>query len=67
MVDDHGWVNQVARIPMVSIVDHWPGTKVLFKAYHHTTQDNLQLIDLATLQAVGDTLLQVIDAAPLRP
>ena len=64
LLDDHVFVNQVAHIPMVNIVDHWPGRHPLFKAYHHTHQDNMQLIDLPTLQAVGETLLHVIYAEP---
>ena len=59
MLDDHIFVNQ-ARVPMISIVDHWPGKKSMFKAYHHTHKDNLALIDKETLRAVGETLVQVI-------
>jgi len=62
--DDHVWVNQLARIPMVDIIDHWPMADPVFKAYHHTHADNLALIDKATLQAVGDTLLHVLYTAP---
>ena len=64
MLDDHVWVNQVARIPMVNIVDHGPGKHMIFKAYHHTRQDNMRLIDQQTLQAVGETLLHVIYTEP---
>jgi glutaminyl-peptide cyclotransferase len=60
ILDDHVFVNQLARIPMVNIVDHRPGRDRVFKAYHHTQDDNLQLIDPQTLQAVGETLLQVL-------
>jgi len=65
MLDDHVFVNQVARIPMINIVDHWPGERPLFKAYHHTHRDNLTLVDKQTLQAVGETLLHVLYTAPL--
>lgn len=65
ILDDHLFVNQLARIPMVAIIDHWPTADQVFKAYHHTHADNLQLIDLPTLQAVGETLLHVLYTAPL--
>ena len=56
MLDDHVFVNQIARIPMINIVDHWPEAYSMFKSYHHTHGDNLSLIDPQTLQAVGERL-----------
>jgi glutaminyl-peptide cyclotransferase len=59
ITDDHVFVNKLANIPMIDIVPYHP-TKGFFGDYHHTTKDNLDLIDKQTLQAVGKTLLQVI-------
>ena len=60
ILDDHLFVNSVARIPMITIIDHDPSSDGFFPSYHHTHQDNLQLIHKKTLSAVGETLLHVI-------
>ena len=58
ITDDHIFVNTIAKIPMINIVDHdESSTSYYFPSYHHTHQDNLDLIDKQTLQAVGETLL----------
>jgi glutaminyl-peptide cyclotransferase len=59
--DDHTAVNEVAKIQMIDIIDLRPmNGGYEFGLYHHTHQDNLQIIDKATLKAVGQTLLQVL-------
>ena len=59
--DDHTAVNEVAKIQMIDIIDLRPmNGGYEFGSYHHTHQDNLQIIDKATLKAVGQTLLQVL-------
>ena len=60
ITDDHVFVNRDARIPMLDIIDHKEGSENYFGTYWHTHNDNLQIIDKATLKAVGQTLLQVI-------
>jgi Zn-dependent M28 family amino/carboxypeptidase len=61
ITDDHIFVNQNAKIPMINIVEYNPESPgSYFSAYHHTQQDNMTLIDRATLKAVGQTLLYVI-------
>jgi hypothetical protein len=46
---------------MIDIIDLRPmNGGYEFGSYHHTHQDNLQIIDKATLKAVGQTLLQVL-------
>ena len=61
ITDDHIFVNQDAKIPMINIVEYNPESPgSYFGAYHHTQQDNLTLIDSNTLKAVGQTLLYVI-------
>jgi glutaminyl-peptide cyclotransferase len=59
ITDDHQFLNKVAKIPTVDIVDYKPGIG-FFGEYHHSRKDNLGLIDKASLQAVGATLLNVI-------
>lgn len=59
ITDDHKFVNEIAKIPMVDIV-HFDPTHGYFGDYHHTHKDNMELIDKRTLKAVGQTVLTVI-------
>lgn len=59
ITDDHVFVNELAKIPMIDIVDFQPGIGY-FGDYHHTQKDNLDLISKETLGAVGNTLLNVL-------
>lgn len=59
ITDDHVFVNEIAKIPMIDIVDFQPGIGY-FGDYHHTQKDNLDLIGKKTLGAVGNTLLHVL-------
>jgi hypothetical protein len=59
ITDDHVFVNQLAKIPMIDIVPYKAGIG-FFGDYHHTTKDNLDLISKETLAAVGNTLLHVL-------
>ncbi|MDF7815224.1 M28 family peptidase [Hymenobacter sp. YC55] len=56
IIDDHVYTNK-AGIPTVDIYHYYlPGS--IFPPYHHTTADNMSLIDRKTLKAVGQTMLQ---------
>ncbi|MEM1319099.1 MAG: M28 family peptidase [Bacteroidota bacterium] len=57
-VDDHLFVNKLARIPMIDIVN-LPADRT-YGFYHHTHQDDLPLIDKGTLAAVGQVVLSVV-------
>jgi hypothetical protein len=57
--DDHVSVNVDANIPCIDIIEYSHATSG-FPAYHHTHNDNMELIDKKTLKAVGQTLLEVI-------
>lgn len=57
ITDDHVPVNEILHIPTVDII-HLQATG--FGAHWHTHNDNIQIIDKATLQAVGQTVLQTI-------
>lgn len=61
ITDDHIFVNRDAKIPMINIVEYDPeDPNSYFGSYHHTQNDNMDLIDRSTLKAVGQTLLHVI-------
>jgi len=55
--DDHVYTNR-AGVRTIDIIDFSPAGE--FPAYHHTTQDNMSVIDKRTLKAVGQTVLQTI-------
>lgn len=60
ITDDHKFVNEIAKIPMIDIVDFDMESEKLFREYHHTHADNMDIIDKNTLRAVGQTVLHVI-------
>ncbi|WKN32874.1 M28 family peptidase [Porifericola rhodea] len=60
VVDDHIYVNYNAKIPMIDIIAHAPGTQGYFPAFHHTHQDNMDIISKKTLKAVGETVAHVV-------
>lgn len=60
ITDDHKFVNELIKIPTIDIINtHTSGVDV-FKPHWHTHNDNMNIIDRATLKAVGQTLLQVL-------
>ncbi|MBC6990972.1 M28 family peptidase [Hymenobacter sp. BT491] len=59
ITDDHVYTNK-AGVRTIDIIDHLPVGDEYFPAYHHTTQDNMAIIDRRTLKAVGQTVLQTI-------
>lgn len=60
ITDDHYYVNTIANIPMIDIIEHDPQTEKFFGSYWHTHDDNLEVIDRQTLKAVGQTVLGVL-------
>lgn len=61
VTDDHVPVNDIANIPSVDIINHYPDCpQSSFGPTWHTVNDDMQHIDKNTLQAVGQTLLQVL-------
>lgn len=60
ITDDHYYVNAIAGIPSIDIIQHDPETRSNFGKYWHTHDDNMDVIDRNTLKAVGQTLLQVL-------
>lgn len=60
ITDDHFFVNEFAKIPMIDIVAYDADKNRPFGDYHHTHRDSLDIIDKNTLKAVGQTLAFVI-------
>lgn len=62
IVDDHLYVNTIRRIPSANIVNTDLDRESGFAHYWHTINDTMDNIDKTTLQAVGQTVLEVIYA-----
>jgi glutaminyl-peptide cyclotransferase len=62
ITDDHKFVNEIAKIPMIDIIELRPVEG--FGDYHHTHKDNMNIIDKATLKAVGHTVLHKLYNEP---
>lgn len=64
VTDDHLNIAR-AGIPCIDIIECGNSTTGSFPPYWHTLNDNLQVIDPATLSDVGRTLIRVIYTEPL--
>ncbi|XZF12589.1 M28 family peptidase [Chitinophagaceae bacterium MMS25-I14] len=60
IIDDHEFVNKLANIPTIDIINLAGNGNEPFAPHWHTHKDNMDIIDRTTLKAVGQTLLQVI-------
>jgi len=61
ITDDHLPVNRVAKIPCIDIIPYYPDcAQSSFGPTWHTVNDDMDHIDRNTLQAVGQTLVQVL-------
>ena len=61
ITDDHIPVNKVAKIPCIDIIPHYPDCEQSnFGPTWHTVNDTMDHIDKSTLQAVGQTVIQVL-------
>ena|SRR5690625_1564622 len=60
--DDHLMVNRHTDIPMIDIIHHSRSESGLavFPPWWHTHEDNLDIIDTETLQAVGSLMAEMI-------
>ena len=57
LTDDHRFVNTIAGLPMIDIINYARGN---FGSYHHTHNDNLDIIDRRTLGVVGQVVLATL-------
>jgi len=61
ITDDHTPINTQARIPTIDIIPFYPDCQQSgFGPTWHTINDDMEHIDKNTLQAVGQTLVQVL-------
>ena len=60
ITDDHYFVNKIAGIPMIDIIHYSDGTQSKFPAHWHTVSDDINVISKNTLEAVGQTVAEVI-------
>ena len=60
LIDDHKFVNEIAKIPMIDIINRPTGSSTGFGHYWHTHDDDMSVISKSTLRAVGQTVLAVI-------
>ncbi len=60
ITDDHLYINRLAGIPSINIIDYRSDTPNGFFPYWHTLEDSLDKIDKKTLKAAGQTLLELI-------
>ena len=58
-IDDHVYVNTLAKIPSIDIIQFDPETRS-FAPHWHTHDDNMDIIDTQTLVAVGETVLATV-------
>ena len=60
ITDDHFYVNTLAHIPTIDIIEFDPSTENKFNKHWHTHGDDMNNIDAETLKAVGQTLMEVL-------
>ena len=60
VTDDHTFINSMTRIPTIDIIHLQRNSMSVFPAHWHTHNDNMSVIDPATLEAVGKTVLQFL-------
>jgi Zn-dependent M28 family amino/carboxypeptidase len=58
-IDDHVYVNTIAKIPSIDIIQYDPETRS-FAPHWHTHDDDMDIIDKETLRAVGETVLATV-------
>ena len=60
ILDDHYFINTIANIPTVDIINLPQDSEGSFVAHWHTGDDNLDVIDKRTLRAAGQVLLATV-------
>lgn len=64
ITDDHYFVNTIANIPTIDIIQFDYTSYSGFGHYWHTLEDNMDVIDVQTLKAVGQVVSNVIYKEP---
>ena len=60
ITDDHLYINKIAGIPSIDIIQYDPNSDSGFGNYWHTVNDTMENIDKNTLNAVGTTVLHTV-------
>ncbi|MDQ3142634.1 MAG: M28 family peptidase [Bacteroidota bacterium] len=60
VTDDHYFVNTIARIPMINIINRPAGSKTGFVHHWHTQKDKIDVIEPISLEMVGNLLLKLL-------
>jgi Zn-dependent M28 family amino/carboxypeptidase len=60
IIDDHYFVNKIAGIPMIDIINKAPGDEQTFGAHWHTHGDDISVVDKNTLAAAGQVVTAVV-------
>jgi Zn-dependent M28 family amino/carboxypeptidase len=60
ITDDHYFVNTIAKIPMIDIINHRPENQTSFVKHWHTGEDNMDKIDKRSLRAVGQVVTALV-------
>lgn len=60
ITDDHYYINKIAGIPTIDIINTQENTGTGFAPHWHTLNDDLNIISKQTLLAVGQTVMEVI-------
>lgn len=64
ITDDHYFVNTIANIPTIDIIQYDHASYSGFGHYWHTLQDDMSVIDVNTLKAVGQVVSNVLFKEP---
>lgn len=60
VTDDHYYVNVIAGIPCIDVIDYKMGSETGFPDWWHTKRDDMRNINKQTLKAVGETVMTSI-------
>jgi hypothetical protein len=60
VTDDHYFLNTIAGIPTIDIINYREDTYSNFVAHWHTGNDNMDAIDKRSLRAVGQVVTAVV-------
>lgn len=60
ITDDHLFINTIAGIPMINIINQPVGSRTGFMPQWHTHDDDISIIDKRTLRVVGQVVLKTI-------
>lgn len=66
IIDDHLYMNK-AGVPSIDIIEFDPASDFFFADYHHTHEDDMDIISKETLKAVGETVMHVVYNEPAPP